>query len=207
MWLTAFVNLFLEGRLAKGQTVLIHAGASGVGTAAIQLAAASGATVLTTAGSETKLAACRKYGADLAINYKTQDFSAEIQSYLKQMGANLNLILDPVGGGYLMKNLSILGENGRLVNIGLLGGRKTEVDLAPVLGKSLRIIGSRLRSRPLAEKIEITAKFRERFEPLLAEGRLEPVIDSIFPISDAQAAHHQIRQNNNIGKIILSVWA
>jgi putative PIG3 family NAD(P)H quinone oxidoreductase len=205
VWLTAFVNLFLEGRLAEGETVLIHAGASGVGTAATQLAAVSGAKVLTTAGSEAKLEACRQYGAALAIHYEERDFAAEIAAFADGQRSGVDLVLDPVGGDYFERNLTVLNENGRLVNIGLMGGRKAELDLATVLGKSLRIIGSRLRPRPLAEKIEITTAFRDRFWPLLEAGRLVPVIDSVFPIHQAQAAHDHMRLNKNIGKIILSL--
>jgi NADPH:quinone reductase-like Zn-dependent oxidoreductase len=114
-------------------------------------------------------------------------------------------VLDPVGGDYFERNLMVLKENGRLVNIGLMGGRKAELDLATVLGKSLRIIGSRLRHRPLTGKIEITTASRARFWPLLDAGRLVPVIDSVFPIHQAQAAHDHMRLNKNIGKIILSL--
>jgi putative PIG3 family NAD(P)H quinone oxidoreductase len=205
VWLTAFVNLFLEGLLAENETVLIHAGASGVGSAAIQLAAVSGAKVLTTAGSEMKLEACRKHGAAFAIHYKEKDFAVEIASGATGQPGGVDLVLDPIGGDYFERNLAVLNENGRLVNIGLMGGRKAELDLAMLLGKSLRIIGSRLRHRPLEEKINITAAFKERFWPLFEEGALVPVIDSVFPIHRAQAAHDHMRQNKNIGKIILSI--
>jgi tumor protein p53-inducible protein 3 len=203
VWLTAFLNLFLEGELKPGQTVLIHAGGSGVGTAGIQMAREAGATVFTTAGSEPKLAKCRELGANLAINYKKQDFSREILA--ATAGQGVDLILDPVGGSYLRQNLQVLKENGRLVNIGLLGGRMAEIDLGWVLGKSLRIIGSRLRSRSLEEKISITRQFKEQFWPLLKAGKMQPVIDRIFPITEAQAAHAYVRENRNIGKVILEI--
>ena len=203
VWLTAFLNLFVEGGLQKGETVLLHAGGSGVGTAGIQLAHASGATVFITAGTEPKLVACREFGAALAINYKQQDFLTEIRRATQEKG--VDLILDPVGGAYLDKNLQALAENGRLVNIGLLGGAGAEINMGLVLGKSLKIIGSRLRSRPLAEKIDLTRRFQERFWPLLESGRLQPVIDSIFPIQRAQDAHEYVRQNRNTGKIILDI--
>lgn len=205
VWLTAFVNLFLEGRLAETETVLIHAGASGVGSAAIQLAAVSGAKVLTTAGSEMKLEACRKFGAAFAIHHKEKDFAVEIASGATGQPGGVDLVLDPIGGDYFERNLAVLNENGRLVNIGLMGGGKAELDLAVLLGKSLRIIGSRLRHRPLSEKKDITAAFMDRFWPLLDDGRLVPVIDSVFPIQQAQAAHDHMRRNKNIGKIILSI--
>ena len=203
VWLTAFLNLFMEGSLQAGETVLLHAGGSGVGTAGIQLAHAGGATVLITAGTEPKLSACREFGADLAINYKQQDFLAEV--HRATQGKGVDLILDPVGGAYLDKNLQALAENGRLVNIGLLGGANAEINMGLVLGKSLKIIGSRLRSRPLAEKIDLTRRFKDRFWPLLESGELQPVIDSIFPIQRAQEAHEHVRQNRNTGKIILKV--
>jgi putative PIG3 family NAD(P)H quinone oxidoreductase len=203
VWLTAFVNLFLEGALKEGETVIIHAGGSGVGTAGIQMARAAGATVYVTAGSESKLNKCRALGAALAVNYKENDFYEEMMAATK--GRGVELILDPVGGSYLNQNLNLLKENGRLVNIGLLGGSMAEMNLAVVLGKSLRIIGSRLRSRPLGEKIAIVKKFGERFWPKLEDGSFQPIIDKIFPIEEAQAAHAYVKQNLNIGKVILEI--
>jgi len=202
-WLTAFLNLFIEGRLQPGQTVLIHAGASGVGTAAIQMAREDGATVFATAGSAEKLAACRRWGATLAIDYKNQDFAVEIKAH--SGGRGVDVILDPVGAAYLKRNLEILAFGGRLVNIGLMGGSRAEIDLGLVLGKSLRVVGSRLRPRPVSEKIEITRRFEERFFPMLASGKLQPVIDRVFPITAAAAAHAYVKENRNIGKVILEV--
>jgi len=202
-WLTAFSNLFLEGDLKSGETVMLHAGASGVGTAGIQMAREAGAVVYVTAGSQAKLEACRELGASLALNYKTQDFFEAVMHATD--GKGVDLILDPVGAAYLNRNLNLLKVNGRLVNIGLLGGSTAELNLGTVLGKSLRIIGTRLRARPLAQKIFITQKFKERFWPLLEDGRLKPVIDKVLPIAEAQAAHAYVRQNRNIGKVILAV--
>jgi putative PIG3 family NAD(P)H quinone oxidoreductase len=202
-WLTAFLNLFIEGRLQAGQKVLIHAGASGVGTAAIQMAREAGATVLATAGSTAKLAACREYGAALAIDYKNQDFAVEIKTH--SAGRGVDLVLDPVGAAYLKRNLGVLAPGGRLVNIGLMGGSRAEIDLGLVLGKSLRLIGSRLRHRPVAEKIAITRQFQERFWPQLVSGKLKPVIDRVFPISQAEAAHDHVKENRNIGKVVLEI--
>jgi tumor protein p53-inducible protein 3 len=202
-WLTAFSNLFMEGELKAGQTVLVHAGASGVGTAAIQMAAADGATVYATAGSASKLEACRRFGAVLTIDYKNQDFAVEIKARLR--GKGVDLILDPVGAAYLRRNLEILAPGGRLVNIGLMGGSRTEIDLGLVLGKSLRLIGSRLRPRPVSQKIEITRRFEEHFLPMLSSGRLEPIIDRVFPITEAEAAHTYVKEDRNIGKVILDV--
>lgn len=201
VWLTAFVNLFLEGKLKTGETALIHAGASGVGTAAIQLAKAAGATVYVTAGATHKLDRCRELGADLAINYKEQDFSAEILA----MSDGVDVILDPVGGGYLARNANVCRHFGRIINIGLLGGGQAEINMAHVLRKRLTIIGSTLRTRPLAEKIAITAQFADRFWEQLLSGDLQIVIDSQFSITDARQAHDYVAQNHNIGKVILTV--
>lgn len=202
-WLTAFLNLFIEGRLTAGEAVLIHAGASGVGTAAIQMAREAGAVVYATAGSEEKLEACRRFGAVLAVDHQRQDFAVEIKTH--SAGRGVDLILDPVGAAYLNRNLDVLAAGGRLVNIGVMGGRRAEIDLGRVLGRSLRLIGSRLRHRPVSEKIRITRQFEERFWPLLAAGRLAPVIDLVFPITSAEAAHAHVRANRNIGKVILEV--
>lgn len=202
-WLTAFLNLFIEGRLAAGESVLIHAGASGVGTAAIQMAREAGAVVFATAGSSEKLEACRRFGAALAVDYHHQDFAVEIKA--RSAGRGVDLILDPVGAAYLSRNIEVLAPGGRLVTIGVMGGRRAEIDLGMVLGRSLRLIGSRLRHRPLAEKIEIVRRFEERFWPLLAAGRLTPVIDRAFPITEAGAAHEYVRENRNIGKVILEM--
>jgi putative PIG3 family NAD(P)H quinone oxidoreductase len=202
-WLTAFLNLFIEGRLLPGRKVLIHAGASGVGTAAIQMAHEDGATVYATAGSVEKLAACRRWGAALAIDYKNQDFAVAIKAHAK--GKGVDVILDPVGAAYLKRNLETLAPGGRLVNIGLMGGSRAEIDLGLVLGKSLRLVGSRLRPRTVSEKIEITRRFEERFLPMLASGKLQPVIDRVFPITEAGAAHAHVKENRNIGKVVLEV--
>jgi putative PIG3 family NAD(P)H quinone oxidoreductase len=203
VWLTAFSNLFLEGDLKSGHRAMIHAGGSGVGTAAIQMACEAGAVVYVTAGTAAKLDRCRELGASLGINYKEQDFVAAVKE--ASQGQGVDLILDPVGGAYLKQNLDLLKENGRLINIGLLGGSTAELNLGAVLGKSLRIIGTRLRSRPLAQKIKITRMFAERFWPLLESGRLQPVVDTVFPITESQAAHDFVKQNKNTGKVILEV--
>jgi putative PIG3 family NAD(P)H quinone oxidoreductase len=203
VWYTAFVNLFLEGQLQAGETVLIHAGASGVGTAAIQLAREAGATVIVTAGAEHKLETCHELGAHLAINYKEQDFLTEVLAFTKNKG--VNLILDPVGASYLDKNLRALTRLGRLVHIGFLGGSQTEINLGLVLGKRLHMIGSTLRSRPTAEKVAITEQFKARFWAQLLDGTLRPIVDTTFPMSAAQEAHAYVRQNRNTGKVVLVV--
>ncbi|MCB0008031.1 MAG: NAD(P)H-quinone oxidoreductase [Anaerolineales bacterium] len=203
VWLTAFLNLFLEGGLSDGETVLIHAGASGVGTAAIQLARAARARAFVTAGSAAKLASCRELGAELAINYKEEDFVEPVLAATD--GQGVHLILDPVGADYWMRNLKALRWRGRLVMIGLLSGGKAEVNLGLVLGKMARVIGSTLRNRPVAEKIWITEQFRTRFWPALVAGDLQPIIDTSFPMAEAQAAHDYVAANRNTGKVILTL--
>ncbi len=203
VWYTAYINLFDEGALHAGETVLIHAGASGVGTAAIQLAADAGARVLATAGSAQKVERCRALGAELAIDYKKDDFVAQVMAATD--GAGVDVILDPVGGGYLARNVSLLRRFGRLVIIANLGGTQGELDTGRVLGRRLRIVGSTLRGRPVAEKIAITRRFEADVWPKLADGRLQPVIDRVFPIAEAQAAHAYVQENRNIGKVILEL--
>ena len=203
VWLTAYSNLFMEAALQSGQTVMIHAGGSGVGTAGIQMAREAGATVYVTAGTAAKLERCRELGASLGVNYKQQDFVKEVMAITR--GQGVDVILDPIGGAYLNQNLALLKENGCLVNIGLLGGTTAEINLGAVLGKSLRIIGTRLRSRPPAQKIEITRMFADRFWSIFETGRLQPIIDSVFEIEDAHAAHDYVKQNKNTGKVILEI--
>lgn len=203
VWYTAFVNLFLEGNLQPGETALIHAGASGVGTAAIQLAVAIGAKAFVTAGADDKLNRCRALGAALAVNYKSEDFLEKVLVATKNEG--VDVILDPVGGSYLARNVQALRRFGRLINIGTLGGGQGELNMGLVLGKRLRIIGSTLRTRPLAEKIAITQQFQQRFWSRLTCGELRPVIDKVFPIEEAQAAHEYVLHDKNIGKVILKV--
>jgi putative PIG3 family NAD(P)H quinone oxidoreductase len=202
-WYTAFVNLVIEGGLRAGETALIHAGGSGVGTAAIQLAAFEGASVFVTAGTEAKLTLCRELGAALAINRKEQDFLEEVLTETDDQG--VDLILDPVGGLYLSRNIHALKPLGRLVLIGLLSGTSGELNLGLLLGKRLRLIGSLLRIRSLEEKISITRRFSERYLPAFHSGSLHPVIDSVFSITEAQAAHSYVQNNKNIGKVILEV--
>ncbi len=202
-WITAYLNLFEEAGLKGGETALIHAGASGVGTAAIQLCAAEGARVFATAGTAEKLAACRGCGAEEAFDYKTRDFAVEIKA--RTEGRGVDVILDPVGAAHLRRNLELLAPSGRIVLIGVMGGSRTEIDLALVLGKSLRLIGSRLRPRPLAERTAIVGRFRERILPRLAAGGLKVVIDRVLPIPQAEEAHQIIRENRNIGKVVLEI--
>lgn len=203
VWYTAYINLFQEGQLKAGESVLIHAGASGVGTAAIQLASDAKARVFVTAGSDEKVERCRALGAALAVNYKTQDFPAEVMAATDDQG--VDVILDPVGGSYLERNIALLRPLGRLVLISTLGGSRAELNLGRVLGKRLRIVGSTLRGRPVAEKIAITSEFKAAVWPNLSCGAMKPIIDKVFPITEAQAAHAYVAENRNVGKVILEV--
>lgn len=200
---TAFVNLFIEAKLRARELVLVHAGGSGVGTAAIQMARLAGALVLVTAGSEEKLEECRFLGANHAINYKQFDFATIVRKLTNESG--VDVILDCVGATYWEKNISLLRTRGRLVVIGLLGGAKAEIDLSLILRKRLRIIGSVLRSRSLSEKIALTRKFRALVLPQLENGSLHPVIDKVFPLAEAEQAHAYIARNHNFGKVVLRV--
>ena len=203
VWLTAYANLCLEGAMRAGETVLVHAGASGVGTAAIQIGRELGARIAVTAGSDQKLARCRELGAVLAINYHLDDFAAAVMSFTDNQG--VDLILDCVGGPYLEKNIAILKPYGRLITIGVMGGAKASLDMAAVLMKSLTLKGTRLRARPREEKTQLTREFRDRIWPLLVAGKITPVVDRVFPITSAGAAHQYVKENRNIGKVILEV--
>lgn len=200
---TAFGNLFLEGDLKAGESLLIHAGASGVGTAAIQLARQAGAKIFLTAGSAEKIRRCLELGANAGINYKTEDFAARVAELTQQQG--VDVILDCIGADYLHKNLALLRLKGRLVLIGLLSGAKSEIDLTLVLRKRLRLIGSVLRSRTLHEKIAITAAFKEKVLPLFIAQQIHPVIDSVYPLAAAGPAHEHVAANKNFGKVVLQV--
>ena len=200
---TAFVNIFMEANLQPGETVLIHGGASGVGTAGIQMVHAAGNPVFVTAGTDEKTAYCKELGADLAINYKQEDFADRIKAHTN--GAGVDVILDMVGADYLARNIDLLRLRGRLVFISTLSGSQTEIDLRHLMGRRLRLIGSVLRSRSLAEKVAVKEQFMTRFWDKLVNGSIRPIIDSTYPIIQANDAHEFMRQNKNIGKIILQV--
>lgn len=203
VFLTAFVNMYMEANLQPGETVLMHGGASGVGTAAIQLAQATGNPIIVTASSVEKCDACLKLGASLAINYKEKDFVEEVRTFTN--GAGVDVIMDMVGANYLERNLSLLKLKGRLVFISMLSGGQTQINLGALMGKRLRLIGSVLRSRALAEKLEIKERFMANFWPLLEEGKIQPIIDSVYPITQANEAQQRMADNLNIGKIVLTV--
>ncbi len=205
VFLTAFVNLFGEADLQEGETILIHAGASGVGTAAIQLARHAGCRVVSTAGNDLKRERCRQFGAEFVCDSRDADFAEEISQHLE--GGGVDVILDVAGGSHLTRNIRCLAPKGRLVLLSLLGGRHSEIDLGLVLTRRLRIMGSLLRSRPADEKAEIVAAFQERFwKPILA-GAIQPVVDRVLPIADADEAHSVLAANANVGKVVLEVRA
>lgn len=203
VFFTAFVNLFGEAGVQKGETLLIHAGASGVGTAAIQLLCEAGCHALATAGSDEKIAYCLKLGAELAVNYKKEDFVERVMAHTN--GQGVDVILDNVGAAYLERNVRLLKLKGRLVFIGTMSGSQAEINIGALMGRRLRLIGSVLRSRSLAEKVEIKEKFMAQFWPLLVNGKIQPIIDSVYPIWQANEAHQRMAENKNIGKIILKV--
>lgn len=202
VFLAAFVNLFLEGELQAAETLLLHGGGSGVGTAAIQLAAAAGAKVVITAGSAEKVQRCLELGAHGGINYREEDFAERVRHLTG--GEGVDLILDWIGAPYLQPHLDLLKVRGRLVVMGLMGGNRTELSLIPVLNKRIRLIGSVLRTRSDGEKAVITRAFQEHVLPLLASSKVRPIVDRIFPILEAEAAHQWMRDNRHFGKIVLT---
>jgi NADPH:quinone reductase-like Zn-dependent oxidoreductase len=203
VFFTANETLFTLGGLHKGETVLIHAGASGVGTAGIQMARQAGARVFVTAGSADKIARTVELGAEAGINYKEEDFAVRVLALTHTAG--VDLIQDFIGAAYWQRNLQCLKVGGRLVLVGLMGGAKVDADLGLLLRKRLQVIGSVLRSQPLENKIAITQRFRERWLPLLESGAIRPIIDTTFPLAEAAAAHRYMEENRNVGKIMLVV--
>lgn len=203
VFLTAYLNLFTLGKLSAGETALIHAGASGVGTAAIQLARAASAQVIATAGAPEKVAFCRDLGAALAINYKQEDFAERVLAFTTGRGADV--VLDFVGAPYWNANLRAMAMHGRLMLIGMLGGSRGELALGPIMAKRITVTGTTLRRTPLPEKIALTQTFvafaMSRFE----RGELRPIVDSVYPLRDAAEAHRRMEANRNIGKIVLAV--
>jgi putative PIG3 family NAD(P)H quinone oxidoreductase len=204
VFLTAYQTLFWQGELKEGESVLIHAGASGVGTAAIQLAKHIGARVIVTAGSDEKLAVCRSLGADTAINYKRSSFDQEVRKVTGEQG--VHVILDFVGASYWEQNLSSLAVDGRLVLISSLGGSRVDnVNLAAIYAKRITIIGTLLSPRSLAYKIQLTREFVRDVLPLFEEGKVKPVIDRIYPLEEVGEAHRRMEENKNIGKLVLTL--
>jgi NADPH:quinone reductase len=198
---TVWTNLFDRGGLREGESALIHGGTSGIGTTAIQLARAFGATVIATAGSDEKCEACRRLGALRAINYRTEDFVAAVREATSQAG--VDVILDIIGGDYLPRNLECLRLNGRLVQIGLLGGTRATVDLSQILQKRLTLTGSTLRARSPREKGAIAQALEKNVWPLIARGLVRPVLHGTYPLSKAPEAHRELEAGQVIGKLVL----
>ncbi len=202
-YFTVWSNVFERGRLLSGETALFHGGTSGIGTTAIQLAAARGARVFATAGSDEKCRACEKLGAAHAINYRTTDFVEAIRALTSDRG--VDLILDIMGGSYTPRNLSSLAVDGRLVQIGLMNGETSaSIDFRRVLGRRLTITGSTLRPRTVEEKGSIAEALRQQVWPLIEGGAVRPIINRTFPLADAAAAHALMEGSEHIGKIVLT---
>ncbi|WP_233163942.1 NAD(P)H-quinone oxidoreductase [Chromobacterium sp. ASV23] len=201
-WMTAWFNLVEKAQLQAGERVLVHAGASGVGAAAIQLANMLGATAFASAGSAQKLAFCREMGARQVFNYRE---TAAFGDLVKSWGG-ADVALDPVGASYLAENLQALNPDGRLVNIGLMGGLKAELDFGRLLMKRISLIGSTLRPQPLAVKARLAAALRERILPAILDGRLRAVVDSSYPWTQVADAHQYMAENRNLGKVVLTMF-
>jgi len=201
VFLTVFLNVFQIAGLAKGESLLVHGGGSGIGTAAIQLATASGARCIVTAGSEEKCQRCRDLGADVAINYRDGDFAPKVLEATE--GQGVDVILDHIGARYLAANMQSLRIGGRMVIIGLMGGAKAEIQLAALLAKRLQLIGSTLRARPAEEKRQIASGFLGQFGADLDAARIGPVLDRSFPLAEVGEAHRLMAASEHFGKIVL----
>jgi NADPH2:quinone reductase len=200
---TVWVNVFGHGALKHNESLLVHGGTSGIGTTAIQLAKARGAKVYTTAGSDEKCQACTELGADLAINYKTRNFVDDILEATQ--GRGVDVVLDMVAGDYLNRNIAVAARGGRIVLIATLGGKQAEIDILPILMRSLVITGSVLRPRTAEEKGSIAAALLENVWPLIEAGDVAPVIHSTFPLAEVSKAHTLMETSAHIGKIVLEV--
>lgn len=202
-YFTVWSNLFMRAGLQRGETLLVHGGSSGIGSTAIQLAKAFGATVYTTVGSDEKAAFCLSLGADAAVNYRTDDFVESVASYTN--GEGVNVVLDMVGGDYVARNIASLAPDGRHVSIAFLQGPKVELNMLPVMLKRLTLTGSTLRARSNAFKGSIAQALHKSVWPLIAAGTLGPVVDTVFQLTDASAAHQLMEESSHKGKIILQV--
>jgi putative PIG3 family NAD(P)H quinone oxidoreductase len=199
---TVWSNLFMIAGLQQGETLLVHGGGGGIGTFAIQLAHALGARVITTAGSQEKLDACRGLGADVTINYKMQDFVEEVAKATD--GAGVDVILDNMGAKYLPRNVEALATEGRLVVIGLMGGAKGELDLGQLLRKRGAVIATSLRARPVEEKAAICASVVEHVWPLVSDGSVKTLVHATLPLEEAREGHRIMEASDHIGKIVLT---
>ncbi|MGX5188534.1 NAD(P)H-quinone oxidoreductase [Streptomyces avermitilis] len=200
---TVWSNVFMVAHLRPGETLLVHGGSSGIGTMAIQLAKAVGAKVAVTAGTKEKLDFCAELGADVLVNYREQDFVEEVRRATD--GAGADVILDNMGAKYLGRNVDALAVNGRLAIIGMQGGAKGELNIGALLQKRGAITATSLRARPLGEKAAIVAAAREHVWPLIASGRVRPIVDRELPMSDAATAHRVLEESGHIGKVLLVV--
>ena len=203
VFFTANENIFTLGKLSAGETILIHAGGSGVGSAGVQISHHAGANVFVTAGTAEKIEKCKGLGARAGINYKTTDFVAEVARLTD--GKGVDVVLDFIGAPYFERNLSVLRTKGRLLQVGLIDGSTTDINLGTVMRNRLKIIGSVMRPQSIDEKIAITQRFVERWLPELERGTLQPVIDTVFPLAEARQAHEYMEANRNFGKILLKV--
>jgi len=202
VFFTAYYNLYVLAGIKAGDTLLLHGGGSGVGTAAIQLCSSIGATAVITAGSNDKVKRALDLGASAGINYKEEDFAKRVMDITG--GKGVDIILDWIGAPYLSRHLEILKTRGRLIIIGLMGGSAGEINFVPLLSKRLRIIGSVLRSQSKQEKAQITRGVIETVLPLLKSGRVKPIIDRIFPMSEVEDAHRYLKQGEHFGKVVLT---
>lgn len=200
---TVWSNVFMTANLQPGEVLLVHGGGSGIGTMAVQLGREVGARVAVTAGSPEKLEVCRELGASILVNYRSEDFADVVRAATDGHGADV--ILDNIGAKYLGPNVSVLAENGRLVIIGLQGGRSGEVDLGAMLSKRCALIATTLRARPAAEKATIVAAVREHVWPLVADGRVRPVVHARYPLAEAAQAHREMEASTHVGKLLLLV--
>lgn len=200
---TVWNNLFTYGRLKPGETALVHGGASGIGTMAIQMARALDSHIIVTAGSEKKCMACRELGADLAINYNTQDYVESVKTYTG--GKGIEVVMDMVGGDYVGRNLELLALDGRHVSIAYLQGSEAAIDIRQIMTKRLTLTGSTLRPRPRSEKEALATAIKEKVWPHIENGKIKPVIFKTFPLKDAAKAHSLLEEGEHVGKIVLEV--
>ncbi|MDR6970104.1 NAD(P)H-quinone oxidoreductase [Leifsonia shinshuensis] len=200
---TVWSNVVDLGRLAEGEALLVHGGSSGIGTMAIQVGRALGAEVIATAGSDEKAAFCRELGAHAAVNYREQDFVEAVRAFTD--GRGVDVVLDIVGGAYIARDLDALATGGRILSIAVRDREPASVDMGLLMRKRASIQGTTLRARPLEERVAVIAGVREQLWPLLSDGRIRPVIDSVFPLEDAAAAHRRMESSAHRGKILLRV--
>ncbi|HET7761513.1 MAG TPA: NAD(P)H-quinone oxidoreductase [Phycicoccus sp.] len=199
---TVWSNVFMTADLEPGEVLLVHGGSSGIGTMAIQLARENGARVAVTAGSAAKLEACRGLGADILVDHREEDFVEKVRAATDGRGADV--VLDIIGAKYLGRNVEVLAPGGRLVIIGMQGGRRAELDIGALMAKRAAVIGTTLRARPAQEKAAIVAAVVEHVWPLVADGSVRPVVQARYPLAEAAAAHREIEASGHVGKILLT---